>query len=53
VSELAALSTNSVQRTIERAHHYIQLADPEAVVTAVQDVLIAVRDGTPLAQDDD
>jgi pimeloyl-ACP methyl ester carboxylesterase len=47
-TELAALSTNSLQRTVEHAHHYIQLANPEAVVAAVRDVLTAVRDSTPL-----
>jgi pimeloyl-ACP methyl ester carboxylesterase len=49
--ELAGLSTNSVQRTVEGAHHYIQLARPEAVVEATRDVVTAVRDGARLAQD--
>ena len=51
-TELAALSTNSVQQTVEGAHHYIQLAKPDAVVAAVQDVLTAVRDSTALARHD-
>ncbi len=51
-NELTALSTNSVQRTVEHAHHYIQLANPESVVTAVQDVIMAVRDSTRLVRQD-
>jgi hypothetical protein len=47
-AELAGLSTNADHRTIEHAHHYIQLVAPDAVVAAVQDVLAAVRDGTRL-----
>lgn len=48
--ELAALSTNSIQRTVEGAHHYIQLAKPEAVVDATREVVTAVRDGTRVSQ---
>jgi pimeloyl-ACP methyl ester carboxylesterase len=49
--DLAALSSNSVQRTVEGAHHYIQLAKPEAVVDATRNVVTAVRDGTGLTED--
>jgi pimeloyl-ACP methyl ester carboxylesterase len=45
-AELAMLSTNSDQRVSPRAGHYIQLDDPDAVVTAIEDVVTAVRDGT-------
>jgi pimeloyl-ACP methyl ester carboxylesterase len=45
-AELAMLSTNSDQRVSPRAGHYIQLDDPDAVVTAIEDVVTSVRDGT-------
>lgn len=46
--ELAAFSRNSDHRIIADARHYIQLDDPEAVITAVADVVAAVRDDSPL-----
>ena len=45
-AELAMLSTNSDQRVSPGAGHYIQLDDPDAVVTAIEDVVTAVRDGS-------
>ena len=47
-AELAMLSTNSDQRVSPHAGHYIQLDDPDAVVTAIRDVVTAVRKGTPV-----
>jgi pimeloyl-ACP methyl ester carboxylesterase len=38
------LSTNSDQRLLAASGHYIQHEQPEAVVTAVRDVVIAVRE---------
>lgn len=46
--ELAALSTNSDHRVIERASHYIHQQAPEAVRTAIADVVMAVRDDSPV-----
>jgi len=43
--DLATLSINSDHRVIAQASHYIQVDDPEAVVTAVEEVVAAVRDG--------
>ncbi|MES1245698.1 MAG: alpha/beta hydrolase [Acidobacteriota bacterium] len=43
--ELAALSSNSDHRVVEGAGHYIHVDRPEAVVAAVCDVVIAVREG--------
>lgn len=43
--ELAALSTNSVHRTVEDAGHNIHSDDPEAVVAAIRAVVRAVRKG--------
>lgn len=43
--ELAALSTNSDQRLIPNSGHYIQHDKPDEVVTAVRDVVNAVREG--------
>jgi len=48
-AELAALSTNSDQRLVNRASHFIHLDDPEAVVQAIRDVVRAARDGTAVA----
>jgi len=42
--ELAALSTNSDQRLVPDCGHYIQHEQPEVVVTAVRDVVNAVRE---------
>lgn len=50
-AELAELSTNSIHRTVEGAHHYIQLGRPEAVVEATREVVMAVRDGTSLTEE--
>jgi len=46
--ELAALSSNSDHRIIEQASHYIHHEDAEAVLTAITDVVTAVREGTPV-----
>jgi pimeloyl-ACP methyl ester carboxylesterase len=46
--EISALSTNSVQRIIENSGHYIQIEAPDAVITAVADVVKAVREGQPI-----
>lgn len=43
--ELAALSTSSDHRIVERAGHYIHRDRPDAVVAAVRDVVTAVREG--------
>ncbi len=51
-AELADLSTNSDHRIIEGAGHYIQLDKPQAVVTAVRDVVSAARQGSPVAGDE-
>jgi hypothetical protein len=45
-AELAQLSANSDQRVSPRSGHYIQLDDPQAVVTAIEDVVAAARTGT-------
>ena len=47
-TELVALSTSSDHRMIETAGHYIQLDEPGAVIQAIEDVLAAVRQGTPV-----
>lgn len=47
-AELAALSTNSEHRIVEGATHYIHQDEPDAVITAVREVVNAVREGTPL-----
>jgi pimeloyl-ACP methyl ester carboxylesterase len=46
--ELAALSTNSDQRLLPDCGHYIQHEQPEVVVTAVRDVVNAVREQKPV-----
>jgi pimeloyl-ACP methyl ester carboxylesterase len=46
--ELAALSTNSDQRFVPDCGHYIQQEQPDVVVTAVRDVVTAVREAKPL-----
>lgn len=46
--ELAALSTNSDQRLVPNSGHYIQHEHPDVVVTAVRDVVSAVREGGAL-----
>jgi pimeloyl-ACP methyl ester carboxylesterase len=43
--ELAGLSMNSDHRIVEGAGHYIHRDRPEAVVTAIRDVVTAVRGG--------
>jgi len=50
--ELAALSTNSDHRIIQSAAHFIQIDEPGAVVTAVSDVLTAVREGERVRWDE-
>ncbi len=47
-AELADLSTNSVHKIVPGAGHYIHWDKPEAVITAIRDVLWAVREGEPL-----
>ena len=46
--ELAGLSTNSDHRIVEGAGHYIHDDRPDAVVTAIRDVVTAVREGWPV-----
>ena len=41
--ELATLSRLGVQRTVQASGHYIQLDQPQAVITAVTDMLIQAR----------
>lgn len=43
--DYATLSTNSEHRLISNCDHYIQHQRPELVVTAVRDVVAAVREG--------
>jgi len=50
--ELAGLSTNSNHRTVLDAGHVIQMDDPNAVASAIRDVVDAVRTGRPLDKDD-
>ncbi|MBE9098438.1 alpha/beta fold hydrolase [Vacuolonema iberomarrocanum] len=47
-AEIAALSTNSDRRTLANASHFIPYEAPDAVVTAVKDVLGAQREGRPV-----
>ncbi|MEX1183582.1 MAG: alpha/beta hydrolase [Gemmatimonadota bacterium] len=46
--ELAGLSTNSDHRIVEGAGHYVHDDRPDAVVTAIRDVVTAVREGGPV-----
>lgn len=46
--ELAALSTRSDHRLVREAGHFIHLDDPDVVVQAIRDVVLAVRENTPL-----
>lgn len=46
--ELAGLSTNSDHRVVEAAGHCVHEDRPEAVVTAVRDVVTAVRERGPV-----
>ena len=48
--ELATLSTNVDHRVITDATHYIHWDNPEAVITAVADVITAQRAGMPVRQ---
>lgn len=47
-SELATLSSNVDHRVIEEASHYIHYDDPDAVLTAIADVVTAARQGSPV-----
>ena len=47
-TELTELSTNTDWRVIEAASHNIPLDAPEAIVVAVQDVVAAQRENTPV-----
>jgi pimeloyl-ACP methyl ester carboxylesterase len=47
-AELAALSTNADQRIVEDSGHYIQFESPGAVITAIRDVVTAVREDAPV-----
>ena len=49
--ELAELSTNSSHRLVLDAGHVIQMDDPDAVASAIRDVVDAVRTGRPLDKD--
>jgi pimeloyl-ACP methyl ester carboxylesterase len=44
-SELASLSLNTAHRTIDGTTHNIHVDAPEAVVTAIRDVVLAVLTG--------
>ncbi len=46
--ELAGLSTRSDHRIVKGAGHYIHWDRPKAVVAAIKDVVIAVREGGPV-----
>lgn len=46
--ELAALSSNSARVIAENSEHYIMIDQPELVVDAVQRVVEAARNGTPI-----
>jgi pimeloyl-ACP methyl ester carboxylesterase len=46
--ELAALSTNADHRIIDGAGHYVHEDRPEAVITAVRDIVAAVREPGPV-----
>src|SRR3990172_5095962 len=50
-NELAALSTNSDHRIVQGAGHYIHKDRPEAVVTAIRDVVTALQTGEPVRQE--
>jgi pimeloyl-ACP methyl ester carboxylesterase len=45
-TELVMLSANADHRVSPRAGHFVQLDDPAAVITAIRDVVTAVRAGT-------
>lgn len=45
-TELVMLSANADQRVSSRAGHFVQLDDPAAVISAIRDVVTAVRAGT-------
>jgi pimeloyl-ACP methyl ester carboxylesterase len=46
--ELAGLSTDSDHRIVEGAGHYVHEDRPEAVATAVRDVVTAIRERGPV-----
>ena len=46
--ELVGLSTNSDHRIVEAAGHNVHRDRPEAVVAAIRDVVMAVREGGPV-----
>ncbi len=48
--ELAGLSSNSRHIVSASPDHYLNFGDPELVITAVRDVVRAVRSGGPLAE---
>lgn len=48
--ELAALSRNTRHTMVKGSTHYIQFDNPKAVIASIQQVVDAVRTGTPLAQ---
>lgn len=50
-AELSALSTNSDHRIVVGAGHYIQMERPEAVVSTIQDVAVAIREGLPVRRE--
>ena len=49
-AELTTLSTNTDWRVIQGASHYIPLEAPEAIAVAVNDVITAYRDNSPVRQ---
>ena len=48
--ELAGLSSNSRHVVSASPDHYLNFGDPELVITAVRDVVLAARSGGPLAE---
>ena len=49
-SDLAGLSANSRHVVSGSANHYLNDGDPDLVVSAITDVIKAVRDGAPLRE---
>lgn len=50
--ELASLSSNSDHRVIYGVGHFIQVDEPEAMISAVRGVLAAVREGERVRWDE-
>jgi len=50
-NDLSKLSANSDHRVVDGASHYVHVDRPEVVVTAVRDVVAAVRGGMPVRRE--